>query len=59
MRNIYTDLVRGSKQKKLLGRRKDNIEMELKGIWYKNVGWIKLVQDGLQWRALVDWIMNL
>jgi hypothetical protein len=33
--------------------------MELKGIWYKNVGWIKLVQDGLQWRALVDWIMNL
>jgi hypothetical protein len=36
-----------------------NIEMDLRGIRWGSVGWIDMVQDRNQWRALVNTVMNL
>jgi hypothetical protein len=38
---------------------KDNIKMDLREILLKGVNWIYLTQDGDQWWALVDMVMNL
>jgi hypothetical protein len=32
--------------------------MELKEIRYEDVDWIHLAKDGVQWRALVNTVMN-
>jgi hypothetical protein len=37
----------------------DNIKMDLKEIGYYGMDWIELAQDGDQWRALVNTVMNL
>jgi hypothetical protein len=42
-----------------LGRREDNIRMDLREIGWKVVEWIHLAQDRDQWRALVNTLMNL
>jgi hypothetical protein len=49
--------------KRSLGRHgrkwEDNIRMDLKEIEYEVVDWIRLAQDGDQWLALVNTVMNL
>jgi hypothetical protein len=40
-------------------RWEDNIQMDLREIGWGGVDWIDLVQDGKQWRALVNTVMNL
>jgi hypothetical protein len=37
----------------------NNIKTDLKGIGWEGLGWIHLVQDRDQWRALVSTVMNL
>jgi hypothetical protein len=37
----------------------DNIKMELGEIGWGGMGWIDLVQDRHQWRALVNTLMKL
>jgi hypothetical protein len=40
-------------------RYKDNINIDLKGIECEGVDWTLVVQDMVQWRALVKTIMKL
>jgi hypothetical protein len=40
-------------------RWKDNIKMDVQGIGYKGVDWIKLAQDSVHWRVTVDMVMNV
>jgi hypothetical protein len=37
----------------------DNITMDLREIGWDGMDWIDLAQDGDQWRALVNTVMNL
>jgi hypothetical protein len=37
----------------------DNINMDLREIGWSGMDWIDLAQDGGQWRALVNMVMNL
>jgi hypothetical protein len=37
----------------------DNINMDLREIEWGGMDWIDLAQDGNQWRALVNTVMNL
>jgi hypothetical protein len=37
----------------------DNIKMELREIGWNGIDWIDVAQDGVQWRALVNTVMNL
>jgi hypothetical protein len=37
----------------------DNIKMDLREIGWGGMGWIDLVQDRDQWRALLNTVMNL
>jgi hypothetical protein len=62
MRNAYSALVGRFGAKRLLGRpkcrwRKCNINF--KGIWVGSQDWNQLTQDGVQWHALLNTIMNL
>jgi hypothetical protein len=63
MRKAQESLEGKPEGKILLGRHRrryeDNIKMDLKDTWYENVDWIKLVRDRIQWRALVNAVMNL
>jgi hypothetical protein len=47
----------------LLGRPRrklvDNIKMDLREIGWGGMDWIDLAQNGDQWRALVNAVMNL
>jgi hypothetical protein len=36
----------------------NNIEMVLREIGWSGIDWIDLVPDGVQWRALVNTVMN-
>jgi len=36
----------------------DNIRMDLSERWWEDVEWIYLAQDGDQWRAVLNAIMN-
>jgi hypothetical protein len=36
----------------------DNIKIDLRGIGWGGMDWIDLAQDGDQWRALVNMVMN-
>jgi hypothetical protein len=59
-RNAYRILVDKPEVKRPLGRpRMDNIKMDLREIGWDGVDWIELAQDGGQWRALVNTVMNL
>jgi hypothetical protein len=62
-RNAYRILVGKPEGKKPLGRPRrwcvDNIQMDLREIWWDGMGWIELAQDRDQWRALVNTVMNL
>jgi len=56
-RGIYGDVVGRLEGKKPLGRRtrrrEDNIKMVLREIQIDGANWIRLAQDGVQWRAFV------
>jgi hypothetical protein len=39
-------------------RWEDNIEMDLREIWWEGVDWIHLAQGRDQWRAVVNTVMN-
>jgi hypothetical protein len=59
-RNAYRILVRKPKEKRTLGTPRrwwvDNIKMDLRMGW---CDWIDLAQDRVQWRALMNTVMNL
>jgi hypothetical protein len=61
--NAYSILVGKSEGKRLLGRTRrrwvDNTKMNLRDIEWGGMGWIELVQDRDQWRALVNTVINL
>jgi hypothetical protein len=62
-RNAYTILMGKPEGRRPLGRtrrrRVDNIKMNLKVIEWDGMDWIDLTQDGDQWKALVNMVMNL
>jgi hypothetical protein len=37
----------------------DNVKMDLREIGWAGMNWIELAQDSIQWRPLVDTVMNL
>jgi hypothetical protein len=57
MRNTYNILVGKPEERRSLGRPRcrweDNIRMDLRGIGWKGVEWMHLVQGRNQWRDLV------
>jgi hypothetical protein len=60
---VYRILVGNPKRKRPLGRSrrrwKDKIKMDLREMGWGGMDWIDLAQDGDQWRALVNMVMNL
>jgi hypothetical protein len=62
-RGAYRVLVGRREGKRPLGRPRlrweDNIKMDLREIGINGVNWIRLPQDGVQWRAFVNTVMNL
>jgi hypothetical protein len=62
-RNAYRILVGKPERKRPLGRPRrrwvDNIKMVLRETGWGGMEWIDLAQDGNQWRALVNTVMNL
>jgi hypothetical protein len=62
-RSAYRILVGKPEGKRPLGRFRcrweDNIRMDLREIGWGGIGWIDLAQDGDQWRAPVNKVMNL
>jgi hypothetical protein len=64
MRNSYNIImVEKPEGKRQLGRPKcrweDNIRMYLRAVGWEVVGWMRLAQDRVQWRVLVNTEMNL
>jgi hypothetical protein len=59
--NAYTILAGKPEGKRPLGRPscecEDNFKMDLEGC--KDVDWIHLARDGIQWQAVVNTVMNL
>jgi hypothetical protein len=63
MRNAYK-ILNGKSERKSPRERprhkwEDNIRIAPRGIVWEDVDWIKLAQDRVQWRTLVNTIMNL
>jgi hypothetical protein len=62
-RNAYRILVGKPEGKRPLGRPRrrwvDNIKIDLRELGWDGVDWIDLAQDRVQWRALVNTVMNL
>jgi hypothetical protein len=62
-RGVYRVLVGRSEGKRPLGRPRyrweDNIKMDFKEIGIGGANWIWLTQDRVQWRDLVNTVMNL
>jgi hypothetical protein len=63
MRNVCKIFVGKSEVNRPLGRARrrweDNIGMDIKEIGWEFVDWMHLTQDRVQWRALVNTVMNL
>jgi hypothetical protein len=61
--NTYRILVGKQEGKRLLGRTRrrwvDNIKMDRREIEWDGVDCIDMAQDGDQWRALVNTVLNL
>jgi hypothetical protein len=61
-KNAYTILLGKPEGKRSLRRPRrrwvDNIKMDLREIGWGVMGWIDPVQDGNQWRALLNTVMN-
>jgi hypothetical protein len=62
-RGVYRVLVGRPEGKRQLGRPRrrweDNIELDLREIRIEGANWIQLAEDRVQWRALVNTVMNL
>jgi hypothetical protein len=62
-RGFYSIFVGRPEGKRPLGRPRrrgeDNIKMDLRVIGIDVVNWIRLAQDKVRWRALVNTVMNL
>jgi hypothetical protein len=62
-RNAYRVLVGKPERKRSPGisrrRWENNIKMEHKEMGWSGMGWISLLRDRRQWRALVNTLMNL
>jgi hypothetical protein len=62
-RNICRILVGKPERKRPLGRPRrrwvDNVNMNLREIWWGGLDWSDLAQDGDRWRALGKTVMNL
>jgi hypothetical protein len=62
-RNAYRILVGNPEGKRPVRRPRlrleDNIKMDLREIRWGSMHWIDLAQDGDQWRALANTVMNL
>jgi hypothetical protein len=62
-RNVYRVLVGKPEEKRPLGRHRlrwdDNIKINLRETGWCSMDWIHLAQDRVQWRALVNTVMNL
>jgi hypothetical protein len=62
-RHAYRILVAKPERKRPLGRPRcgwvDNIKMDLRELEWGDMDWIKVANDGDQWRALVNTVMNL
>jgi hypothetical protein len=62
-RKVYKVLVRKPEGKRPLGRPRhrweDGIRMDLREIGLGCVDWIRLAQDRVRWRAVVNAVMNL
>jgi hypothetical protein len=60
---VYKVLVGRPERKRPVGRPRrrweDNIKMDLREIGIIGANWIRLAQDGFQWRAFVNTVMNL
>jgi hypothetical protein len=48
-----------NKQRKYTLDLVDNIKLDLREIGWDGMAWIDLAQDRVQWRALVNTVMNL
>jgi transposase len=61
-RNAYRILVGKAEGRRPPGRPRlrwvDNIKIDLREIGWDGVDWVDLAQDGDQWRALVNTVMN-
>jgi YD repeat-containing protein len=61
-RGVYRVLVGRPKGKRPVGRPRcrweDNIKMDLKESGIDGANWIQLAQDGVQWQAFVNMVMN-
>jgi len=59
----YSILVGKPERKRPLGRLrrrwKDNIRKDLREICWEGVDWMHMAQDRVQWRAVVNTVMNL
>jgi hypothetical protein len=62
-RNACRILVGKPEGKRPVGRPRrrwvDNIKMDLREIRWNGMNWIDVAEDGDQWRALVNTVMNL
>jgi hypothetical protein len=62
-RGVYRVLVGRPEGKRPLGRPRlrweDNIKMGLRETGIDGANWIRLAQDRVQWRAIVNTVMNL
>jgi hypothetical protein len=62
-RGVYRVLVGRSEGKRPLGRPRrrweDNTKLNLREIGIDVVNWIRLAQDRVQWRGIVNTVMNL
>jgi hypothetical protein len=62
-RGVYSVLVGKPEGKRPLERHRrrweDNIKMDLREIGIDATNWIRLAQDGVQWRAFVNTVINL
>jgi hypothetical protein len=62
-RGVYRVLVGKPEGKRPLERTRrrweDNFRMDLREIGIDEANWIRLAQDRVQWRALVNTVMNL
>jgi hypothetical protein len=62
-RYVYRVLVGRPEGKKPLGRPRsrweDNIKMDLREIGIDGANWVQLAQEGVQWRAFVNTVINL
>jgi hypothetical protein len=62
LRNAYRILVGRLEGNRPLGRKGrrgvDNIKIDLREIGWGGMDWIDLAQDGDQWRALMNTVMN-